>query len=142
MTEDSAEIRAAREDVVERHLRAEEAADVPGVLATFAPGRASYLGDTLGGELNGDLAVGEMLTLGLTALSDLRIETVHLHHATDAVIAELRLESTHTGDFDGVAPTGRRISYHLCAVFRFEGTDLWQEAVYYDLAGIKAQLTA
>jgi len=29
----------------------------------------------------------------------------------------------------------------MCAVFRFDGGDLWQEAVYYDIATIKAQLT-
>jgi hypothetical protein len=29
----------------------------------------------------------------------------------------------------------------MCAVFRFDGADLCQEAVYYDIATIKAQLT-
>jgi C-1 hydroxylase len=142
VTDISSDLRSQREDVVRRHLVAEENNDVPAVLATFAPGRVSYWGDTLGGELNGEQAVGDMLTAGLTALSDLKIEVIHLHHAADAVVTELRLESTHTAEFDGIPATGRRISYHMCAVFRFDGSDLWQEAVYYDLAGIKAQLTA
>jgi C-1 hydroxylase len=82
-----------------------------------------------------------MLTAGLAALSDLKIEVLHLHDAKDAVITELRLTSTHTADFDGIPATGRRITYQMCAVFRFDGADLWQEAVYYDIATMKTQLT-
>ena len=139
---DTSHLRSIREQVVRRHIVAEEDGDVVAVLRTFAPGRVSYSGDTLGGDLVGEEAVGAMLTAGLAAMSDLKIEVVRLHHADDAVVTELRLASTHTADFDGIPPTGRRITYHMCAIFRFDGADLWQEAVYYDIATIKAQLTA
>lgn len=138
---DTSHLRSIREQVVQRHIAAEEDGDVAAVLRTFAPGRVSYSGDTLGGDLIGDQAVGTMLTAGLAAMSDLKIEILRLHHAEDAVITELRLASTHTADFDGIPATGRRVTYHMCAVFRFDGADLWQEAVYYDIATIKAQLT-
>jgi hypothetical protein len=45
-------------------------------VTTFAPGRVSYSGDTLGGDLVGDQAVGAMLTAGLGAMSDLKIEVL------------------------------------------------------------------
>jgi steroid delta-isomerase-like uncharacterized protein len=138
---DTSHLRSIREQVVQRHIAAEEDGDVAAVLRTFAPGRVSYSGDTLGGYLIGDQAVGAMLTAGLAAMSDLKIEILRLHHAEDAVITELRLASTHTAEFDGIPATGRRVAYHMCAVFRFDGADLWQEAVYYDIATIKAQLT-
>ena len=138
---DTSHLRSIREQVVQRHIAAEEDGDVAAVIQTFAPGRVSYSGDTLGGDLIGEEAVGTMLTAGLAAMSDLRIEVLRLHHADDAVITELRLASTHTADFDGISATGRRITYHMCAIFRFNGADLWQEAVYYDIATIKAQLT-
>ena len=124
-----------------RHIAKEEDGDVPAVLETFAPGRASYSGDTLGGDLVGADTVAAMLTAGLAAMSDLKIDILHLHHAEEAVVTELRLTSTHTGDFDGIPATGKRITYHMCAIFRFAGAELWQEAVYYDIATIKAQLT-
>ena len=138
---DTSHLRSIREQVVQRHIAAEDDGDVAAVIQTFAPGRVSYSGDTLGGDLIGEEAVGTMLTAGLAAMSDLRIEVLRLHHADDAVITELRLASTHTADFDGISATGRRITYHMCAIFRFDGADLWQEAVYYDIATIKAQLT-
>ena len=139
---DTSHLRSIREQVVRRHIVAEEDGDVAAVLRTFARDRVSYSGDTLGGDLIGEEAVGAMLAAGLAAMSDLKIEVVRLHHADDAVVTELRLASTHTADFDGIPPTGRRITYHMCAIFRFDGADLWQEAVYYDIATIKAQLTA
>jgi steroid delta-isomerase-like uncharacterized protein len=82
-----------------------------------------------------------MLTAGLAAMSDLKIEILRLHHAEDAVITELRLASTHTADFDGIPATGQRVTYRMCTVFRLDDADLWQEAVYYDIATIEAQLT-
>jgi len=97
---DTSYLRSIREQVVQRHIAAEEDGDVAAVLRTFAPGRVSYSGDTLGGDLIGDQAVGAMLTAGLAAMSDLKIEILRLHHAEDAVITELRLASTHTADFD------------------------------------------
>ena len=119
---DTSYLRSIREQVVQRHIAAEDG-DVAAVLTTFAPGRVSYSGDTLGGDLVGDQAVGAMLTAGLGAMSDLKIEILRLHHAEDAVITELRLASTHTADFDGIPATGRRVTYHMCAVFRFDGAD-------------------
>jgi len=87
---DTSYLRSIREQVVQRHIAAEEDGDVAAVLRTFAPGRVSYSGDTLGGDLIGDQAVGTMLTAGLAAMSDLKIEILRLHHAEDAVITELR----------------------------------------------------
>ena len=111
---DTSYLRSIREQVVQRHIAAEEDGDVAAVLRTFAPGRVSYSGDTLGGDLIGDQAVGAMLTAGLAAMSDLKIEILRLHHAEDAVITELRLASTHTADFDGI-PATAGVSPTTCA---------------------------
>ena len=71
---DTSYLRSIREQVVQRHIAAEEDGDVAAVLRTFAPGRVSYSGDTLGGDLIGEEAVSAMLTAGLerSATSRLR----------------------------------------------------------------------
>lgn len=140
MMSDLAPMRVRREEIVRRHVQAEEAADVEATLATFAPGRASYDGEALGGEIIGEDAVRDLLRVMLSALSDLHIETENLYHADDAVIAEVRISATHSSEFDGIPPTGRRVSYRLCGIFHFDGDQLWRETVYFDKDWIKRQM--
>ena len=60
----------------------------------------------------------------------------------DRVVLRTTNHATHTGDFQGIAPTGRRISFSQIAIYRMvDGTisEIWEEA---DLFGLMQQLGA
>ena len=60
----------------------------------------------------------------------------------DTVVLRITNRATHTGDFQGVAPTGRRISFGQIAIYRMADgkiSEVWEEA---DLLGLMQQLGA
>lgn len=133
------ELRARRQQIVDTHNGAEMAGDVDATIATFAPGRASYYVPSRDKTLD-ESEVRDYLTDFLTNMSDLDVETIAAHHADDAVILESRVSFTHTGEWNGIAPTGRRVTVRMCSVFRFDGDQLWQECTYRDNESIMRQI--
>jgi hypothetical protein len=122
------ELRKIREEIVQRHIETELAGDLEGAIATFAPGRVSYDIPALG-KLMDEPGVREYLTEFLTSTApDRHMDVVHLHHADDAVIAEVRLDVTLIGE--GHPDGGTRSTGRHCVIFRFDGEELWQEASY------------
>ena len=60
----------------------------------------------------------------------------------DRVVLRTTNRATHSGDFQGIAPTGRRISFGQIAIYRMvDGkiSEIWEEA---DLLGLMQQLGA
>ncbi len=52
-----------------------------------------------------------------------------------------RWSGTHQGDFYGMAPTGKKVSWTGCAIFRFRDDQViarWQE---FDALGLMAQIS-
>lgn len=57
------------------------------------------------------------------------------------VIVQRRITGTHQGTWRGLPPTGRRVSFPLCAVYTFtESGELAGEQIYYDRATVLGQL--
>ena len=60
----------------------------------------------------------------------------------DRVVLRTTNRATHRGDFQGIAPTGRRISFGQIAIYRMADgkiSEIWEEA---DLFGLMQQLGA
>ena len=60
----------------------------------------------------------------------------------DRVVLRATNRATHSGDFQGIAPTGRRISFGQIAIYRIADhqiAEVWEEA---DLLGLMQQLGA
>jgi predicted ester cyclase len=60
----------------------------------------------------------------------------------DTVVLRTTNSATHSGEFQGIAPTGRRISFGQIAIYRIvDGriSEIWEEA---DLLGLMQQLGA
>lgn len=60
----------------------------------------------------------------------------------DRVVLRTTNRATHSGDFQGIAPTGRRISFGQIAIYRIADgkiAEVWEEA---DLLGLMQQLGA
>ena len=58
----------------------------------------------------------------------------------DKVVARVRWTGTHEGEFQGIAPTGRRVTLKAIAIYRIVGgkiVELWEEA---DILGMMQQL--
>jgi steroid delta-isomerase-like uncharacterized protein len=128
----------AREELVRKHVDAENAADYETALATFEHPRYEYVATDEVHE--GAEEVMAHWREFDRAFPDQEIEIVKLHAADDAVLMEAIARGTHTGPFRGLPPTGRRFEQQFLAIFVFEDDALVCERVYYDTITVLQQL--
>jgi steroid delta-isomerase-like uncharacterized protein len=133
-------LRATREEIVRRHMEAENVHDFDTVIATFSHPRYELIATDQ--VHDGEAAVRAYFTESRSAFPDQRNELIALHHADDAVVAEFWLLGTHRGPLMGFEPTGRAFRCRMVALFIFEGANLVCERVYFDSATILRQVTA
>jgi steroid delta-isomerase-like uncharacterized protein len=133
-------LRRMREDIVRRHIDAENNGDVEGVLASFH--RPRYHVVPSGEITEGEPAVRELMTSFLKSFPDFRFEQDAIHHADRAVVLEGRITGTHRAEWAGLKPGGRRLDVRVACVFDFDGPRLMNETVYFDFATAQRQLTA
>jgi len=127
-----------REELVRRHVEAENAADYETALATFQHPRYEYVAtDEVYDGADEVMAHWRELD---RAFPDQQIEILALHSSDEAVLMEALARGTHTGPLRGLPPTGRRFEQRFLAIFIFEGDALVGERVYYDIATLLAQL--
>jgi len=136
----ASEIRELREQIVRRHMDAENAHDFATAIATFTHPRYELVATDR--TYDGVAEVQEYFRESRTAFPDQRNELISLRHADDAVIVEFWLLGTHKGPLLGIEPTGRSFRCRMTSFFLFEGTGLICERVYFDSATILRQLTA
>jgi len=133
-------LRRHREELVLRHMQAENVHDYDTVIETFAHPRYELIAtDRIH---DGEESVREYFRETRSAFPDQRNELIALHHADDAVIVEFWLLGTHLGPIMGIAPTGRAFKCRMASFFLFEGPDLVCERAYFDVATILRQLTS
>ena len=144
------QLRSRREAIVREHLRGEQAgADIDAAVAAFADGHATY--DVVAlrpilGTPDGEVThpAPEQVHAHLVELTDgfpdLELAIERLHHAEDAVIVEGVQRGTHLGDWNGMAPTNRRIDVRAAVFYRFDGDRMTNETVYFDLMTMMRQL--
>ena len=93
------------EELVVRHIDAENRNDAATALATFT--RPKYdLRAVEGPVIEGEDAVHALIASFGTALPQITYVARHIHHAADAVIVEYQITGRHEGEYNGVAPTG------------------------------------
>jgi steroid delta-isomerase-like uncharacterized protein len=133
------DLREARERLVREHMESENTHDFDVTLATFAD-HPRYEIIPTGEVYDGPEEVMRYYQETRAAFPDQRNELISLHHADDAVIVEFWLRGTHEGEFRGVPATGKCFEQRMAAFFLFEGERLVNERVYFDAAGLLAQL--
>src|SRR5690349_6807753 len=127
-----------REELVRKHVEAENAADYETALATFQRPRYEYVAtDEVYDGAEQVMAHWRELD---KAFPDQEIEIVALHCSDDAVLMEAVARGTHSGPLRGLPPTGRRFEQPFLAIFIFEDDALVGERVYYDTATVLEQL--
>ena len=87
--------------------------------------RVDELGEFVADEVGGSGAVDglggyiDRVKAVCTAFPDYRWELQDLVIERDTIAARLTGQGTHTGSFDGIAPTGRKISTQELVIYRF-----------------------
>lgn len=131
---------AARLALVREHVRLENLHDLEGILKTFGDAVA-YEDQAWRSEYPGAAGIRSYYEQLLEASSDLRIEIEQEHVSGAAVILEVVVRGTHTGEWYGLPSTGRPFEFPLCAVYTFDENDrLAGERIYYDRATVLNQL--
>jgi steroid delta-isomerase-like uncharacterized protein len=139
MDTDQSSLRRRREEVVRRHMEAENVHDFDTVIATFRHPRYELI--ATGQVHDGETAVREYFRETRSAFPDQRNELIALHHADDAVIVEFWLLGTHQGPLLGIPPSGKTFRCRMTAFFLFDGASIACERVYFDAATILRQVT-
>jgi steroid delta-isomerase-like uncharacterized protein len=134
----SPELRARREAIVHEHLASENEHEFDRTIATFEHPRYELI--ATGDVYDGEEAVRGYFAESRRAFPDQRNELIALHHADDAVIAEVDILGTHLGPLRALPPTGRAFRCRISAHFRFEDDHLVCERVYFDQLTIMRQL--
>lgn len=139
MTRAQGSLREQREELVLRHIDAENRNDPDAALATFT--RPMYdLRAVDGGVIEGAKSVHQLIASFGTALPSMTYVASAIHHADDAVIVEYRITGRHDGEYNGIGPTGALVDFPSIAVYEFDGPDLVCERLYFDTRGFEAAL--
>ena len=133
-------LREQREAIVRRHIDAENAGDLDGLIDSFHHPRYHVV--AMGAISDGEEAVRGLIGGVIQGFPDFHFEILKLHHADAAVIVEGRLTGTHRGEWAGIAPQGRRLDMPLACVFDFEEDRLVNETVYFDFATLQRQIAS
>jgi hypothetical protein len=133
---------ADRLEVLAAHLEAENRHDLAAIMATYVDDPVVVInGVAVRGRAGVEKFHARFGFGGAGSFADVRVDERARHVTRDAIAIEQTLSGHHVGDWDGLAPTQRRFSIAVCTVYRFAPSGLLEsEDVYFDRAGIRAQL--
>ncbi|RXH57082.1 ester cyclase [Granulicella sibirica] len=132
---------ANRESIVKAHIKAvTESHDAPTILSLFT--RVRYEIPALASIIEGPEAATHLYDNIFSAFPDFYMEADTLHHAEEAIIAEVTFGGTQHGVWAGVQPAGKKAVAKGVLIFVFEGDGLVCEKVFFDHGTLLRQLTA
>ena len=127
-----------RVDIVNEHMRLENAYDFHGCVGVFGKPKYQLVAD---GELyDGADRVRYFLSQNHMAFPDFVFEPTRVSPTTSAVLVEGRFTGTHLGSWRGLPATGRKVDFQMCLIFEFDGESMTNEKVYFDLSTPLRQL--
>ena len=118
-------------DLAYEHFEAESAHDTERTLKTLSDD-VMYRVVASGDVVSGKEAVAKYYDVWWTAFPDVNIEIKRIVATGEWVFAENFVTATHLGPWLGMAPTGKKVIQHLCAVIRCRDGLMTEESVYYD----------
>jgi len=130
------------ENVAAQHHLAENvnAGDVDAAVRSFAENAVDH--DPAPGQEAGREGFRTFWTTLTSAFPDAHIEPRHEVVDDEHVVVAYTLTGTHQGDFEGLAPTGRRIEVSGIQIGRFENGEIVERWGSSDELGILKQLGA
>ncbi|HMN73027.1 MAG TPA: ester cyclase [Rhodoblastus sp.] len=134
---------ALAQTLIERFATTLSAHDIDAFAALFADGYVNHQMSAAAPPPAGVQAKqGTVRFFGgrLKGMPDLKV-TIEASVANgDMAAASFVYEGTHTGEYMGVAPTGRRIRFTSCDIFRIADGKIAEHWGMGDIAGVMAQL--
>jgi steroid delta-isomerase-like uncharacterized protein len=124
--------------LLDRHLAAENAHDLAGVLATLTDD-CEFIEDALGLRWLGREGAAAHYTMWWDAF-DLEVTGERLHVASSSAVAETVWRGTHVGEFAGIPATSRKIEIPVAVVIDFRDGLMAGERFYWDTAELARQL--
>ena len=101
----------------------------------------SYVHHSPNGDLDAAQLIEQLGYLG-AAFSEIEYRIVHLTGEGDTIAAFVEVDMTHTGDFAGIAPTGRRVSTSGGTFFRIQDGVIAEDWDAWNLLSLMRQLQA
>jgi steroid delta-isomerase-like uncharacterized protein len=71
---------------------------------------------------------------------DGRVEPKAFYVQGNVVVTEFTLKATHTGEWEGIAPTGKTVEVDFCNIMEFKDGKVFKERDYVDTLGLFVQL--
>jgi steroid delta-isomerase-like uncharacterized protein len=126
--------------VVHRYYEAFNKHNLTGILEFFAP---DFVAHGTGVFPDLDLAgVKQVAPAFWTAFPDLHLTAEDLIAEGDKVVARFTMRGTHQGEFIGISPTGKQVSWTGIEIARIEDDKLVEGWVSSDYLGLFQQLGA
>ena len=122
----------------EAHIRAEDARDLDGILATFAED-CVYEDSLLDAPVRGKPAVAAYYRELWAAFPDFRFEVTNRVASDDSVVYEMTFRGTQSGTFRGIPATGRPGELKAVVVFPMANGRALGERVYIDAVSYLTQ---
>jgi steroid delta-isomerase-like uncharacterized protein len=121
---------AARINLVDEHVRAENEHELDGTMATMNETPLFKLNND---EVSGRDGVRAFYADLFQGFPDFHIDVTQRHVSDEAVILEVIISGTHTNEWRGIPASGRPIEVPLCVVFPFDESDrITGERAYFD----------
>lgn len=127
-----------RVNIVLEHVRLENAHDFSECIGCFTHARYEVVAD--GEVFDGPDRVNTFLSENREAFPDFVFEASRVSPTSDAVVVEGRFTGTQQGIWRGLPATGRRVDVPMCVIFEFEGDQMVNEKIYFDLGTPLRQL--
>ena len=130
---------------VDEHIRAENAHNWPAVHNTFVQDESAFYDVVpLHAHFSGLRGVKDFYHAAQNAFPDFTIDVWGEYDLPGCSIREVTLAGTHEGDWSGLVRTGRRVKFHVLALFLFAKGDkaakLLAERIYFDNQTVLAQI--
>ena len=91
-------------------------------------------------EVSGTDGPVNLVQMVLRAIPDIHYEIVQIMAKDDRVVAQLTGTGTHSGEFLGVAGTGKRIKWNAINIYRFEDGKVIETWQLLDVWGLMRQM--
>ncbi len=92
------------------------------------------------GNYQGRSAMKNVVQSWLSAFPDLKVDPVSVLRDQDKTVIQWTAKGTHQGDFKGIEPTQKRISYAGVTIYRIQAHQIIEYWAYLDLNHILNQL--
>lgn len=128
-------------EIVETHVAVENQGDLEGTIATLSED-CIFESIPRGTTFHGHEGARQMYQATFRAFPDWHVELTNFTPGPDYAWCDAIATATHLGEFDGIPPSGKRISFRMAVKFLIRNGKLGGEILYFDRLTILEQIGA